>query len=125
MKDIAKNIDEYLAGVSEEKRAVLEHLRATIKAVAPEAEEVISYGLPTFRLHGRMLVAFGAAERHVALYPLSAAIVEKFTEELQGYSTSKGTIRFKVNAPLPDELVRRIVEERMAENRRRDEKRIR
>ena len=122
MKAIAKNFDEYLTGVSDEKRAALEHLRALIKAVALEAEECISYGLPTFRLHGRMLVAIGAAERHVALYPLSAAMVEQFAEELQGYSTSKGTIRFQVNAPLPDDLVRRIVEERMAENRRKGNK---
>jgi uncharacterized protein YdhG (YjbR/CyaY superfamily) len=116
MADIPKTIDEYLAGVSDDKRAALEKLRQTIKEVAPEAEECIYYRLPAFRLHGKMLVAFGTAANHYALYPLSAATVEVFKDELKDYSTSKGTIRFQLDHPVPDDLVRRLVQARIKEN---------
>jgi len=114
--NIPKTIDEYLAGVSDDKRAALEKLRRTIKEVAPEAEERIYYRLPAFRLHGKMLMAFGAAVKHCALYPLSAATVEAFKDELKDYETSKGTIRFRPDHPLPDTLVRKLVQARIAEN---------
>ena len=112
-----KTIDEYLAGVPDIQRAALEHLRETIKAVAPGAEECISYHLPAFRFEGRMLVAFGAAAHHLAFYPMSAATIKAFQEELTDYSTNKGTIRFQPEHPLPDALVRRLVEARVVENR--------
>ena len=108
--------DEYLAAVSEDKRAALEELRKTIHEAAPGAVECISYGLPAFRLDGRNLVAYGAAAKHCALYPMSAATVEAFQEELKDYSTSKGTIRFQVEDPLPASLVRKLVVARIAEN---------
>ncbi len=111
-----KTIDEYLAAVSEDKRAALEKLRKTIKAVAPKAEECIRYQLPAFRLNGRLLVAFGAATHHCAFYPMSSSTVEAFKDELKDYDTSKGTIRFQPDRPLPAALVRKLVKARIAEN---------
>jgi uncharacterized protein YdhG (YjbR/CyaY superfamily) len=111
-----KTIDEYLAAVSSDKRAALEKLRKTIQAAAPQAEECLSYGLAAFRLNGRSLVAFGASASHCAFYPMSASTVEAHQSELQGYETSKGTIRFPANKPLPAALVRKLVKARIAEN---------
>ena len=108
-------IDEYLATVSDEKRTALEKLRQTIQAVAPDAEECISYGLPAFRLHGRVLVGFGAAASHCAFYPMSSSTVEAHRTDLAKYETSKGTIRFLPARPLPASLVRKLVKTRMAE----------
>ncbi len=111
-----RTIDEYLVALSDDKRAALERLRKTIRAVAPKAEECISYQLPAFRLEGRLLVAFGAAAKHCAFYPMSASTVEAHKDELKEYSTSKATIRFQVGAPLPATLVRKLVRSRIAEN---------
>ena len=109
-------IDEYLAAVSEDKRAALEKLRQNIKAVAPKAEEYFYYQLPAFRLNGKRLVAFGAATNHCSLYPLSGAIVKAHKDDLKNYDTSPGTIRFPADKPLPTALVRKIVKARIAEN---------
>ncbi len=111
-----KDIDAYLAAVSDEQRRALERLRRTIQAAAPGAEEHINYGLPAFRLHGRPLVAFGAAAKHCAFYPLSGTVVGAFKNELKGFDTSKGTIRFQPAQPLPAALVRRLVKARIAED---------
>jgi uncharacterized protein YdhG (YjbR/CyaY superfamily) len=110
-----KTIDEYLAALSDDKRAALEKLRQTIRAAAPDAEECISYQLPAFRLKG-MLVAFGAAGNHCAFYPMSASTVAAHKDELKDYETSKGTIRFQPDKPLPSGLVRKLVKARIAEN---------
>jgi uncharacterized protein YdhG (YjbR/CyaY superfamily) len=112
----ARTIDEYLAALSDDKRAVLEKLRKTIRAAAPKAEECISYQLPAFRLNG-MLVGFGATANHCAFYPMSSSTVAAYKEELKGYDTSKGTIRFQPDHPLPVALVRKLVRARIAENR--------
>lgn len=109
-------IDAYLAGVSDRHRIVLERLRKTIRAAAPGAEEGISYGLAAFRLDGRPLVAFGGWENHCAFYPMSAATLEALADELTAFETSKGTIRFTVEQPLPAVLVRKLVKARIAEN---------
>ena len=109
-----QTIDEYLAPLSNEKRAALEKLRRDIKSAAPKAEECISYQLPAFRLGGRMLVAFGAAANHCAFYPGSHP-VEAHKDELKAYDTSKGTIRFQADSPLPAALVRKLVKTRIAE----------
>ena len=113
-----KTIDEYLAALSDDKRAALSRLRKTIRAVAPKAEECISYRLPAFRLHGKLLVAFGAAANHCAFYPMSSSTVEAFKDELKAYKTSKGTIRFQADKPLPAALVRKLVKARIAENQK-------
>src|SRR3990172_6708598 len=96
-----KTIDEYLAALSDDKRAALEKLRKTIKAAAPKAEECISYQLPAFRLNGKMLVAFGATANHCAFYPMSSSTVEAHADELKDYDISKGTIRFQADNSLP------------------------
>jgi len=110
-------IDDYLAALSGQKRAALQKLRETITAAAPGAEECISYGLPAFRLDGRHLVAFGAAASHCALYTMSSATVAAHKEKLAGFDTSKGTIRFLPEIPLPAALVRMLIKARIAENR--------
>jgi len=110
-----KTIDEYLAALSDDKRAALEQLRKTIRAAAPKAEECISYQIAAFRLNG-MLVGFGATASHCAFYLMSATTVAAHEAELRGYDTSKGTIRFQADKPLPVALVRKLVKARIAEN---------
>ena len=116
-----QTIEEYLAPLSNEKRAALEKLRRAIKSAAPNAEECISYQIPAFRLGGRMLVAFGAAANHCAFYAGSSP-VEAHKDELKAYDTSKGTIRFQADKPLPASLVRKLVKARIAENEDRRRK---
>lgn len=111
-----KTFDDYLAALSDENRAALEKLRQTIKAAAPQAEECISYGLAAFRLAGKPLVALGATANHCAFYLMSGSTVEAHEDELEKYDTSKGTIRFPANKPLPAGLVKKLVKARMAEN---------
>lgn len=113
MKKQPKTIDAYLAGLSEDKRAALEKLRKDILAAVPTAEECISYGVPAFRLEGRALVWFAAAARHCSFFPGSTA-VERNAKELEKYDTSKGTVRFPAEKPLPATLVRRLVKARIA-----------
>ena len=108
-------IDEYLAPLSDELRAALEKLRKTIKAAAPKAEECISYGICAFRQNG-MLVGFGAAEKHCSFFLMNGSTVEEHKTELNGYDTSKGTIRFPPNKPLPAPLIRKLVKARIEEN---------
>ncbi len=110
-----KTIDEYLAALSADKRAALEKLRKTIRAASPEAEECISYQLPAFRQNG-MLVAFGATANHCAFYLMSSTTVQAHQDELKAFDTSKGTIRFQADKPLPVALVRKLVKARIAEN---------
>jgi uncharacterized protein YdhG (YjbR/CyaY superfamily) len=110
----AKTIDEYLAGVSPEKRAALERLRKVIRAAAPKAEECICYGIPAFRLDGKFLVGLGAAATHCSFYP--GAVLTSLGEELKGYDTSKGTIRFQPEKPLPGTLVRKLIKARIAKS---------
>ena len=110
-----KTIDEYLAALSDDKRAALENLRKTIRGAAPKAEECISYQLPAFRQHG-MLVGFGATANHCAFYLMSSTTIETHKDELEDYDTSKGTIRFQADNPLPTALVRKLVKARIAEN---------
>jgi uncharacterized protein YdhG (YjbR/CyaY superfamily) len=116
MADKPTTIDEYLAPFSKDQRAALQKLRKTIKAAAPKAEESISYGLAAFRLNGKPLVAFGATANHCAFYPMSSSTVESHKGELKEYDTSKGTIRFQADKPLPAALVRKPVKARIAEN---------
>lgn len=107
--------DEYLAGLSDEKRAALQKLRKDIQAAAPKLEECISYGVPSYRLNGKFLMSYGAASKHCAFYP--GATVQRLQKELKDYETSKGTIRFAAETPLPSTLVRKIVKARIAEKK--------
>jgi uncharacterized protein YdhG (YjbR/CyaY superfamily) len=115
-QDIAvRSIDDYLALQTPTVQEALEHLRQQIRLVIPEAQEVISYQIPMFKYHGS-LVGFGAAKKHCSFYVCDNATVQAFQAELQSYSTSAGTIRFSPAAPLPDDLIWRIVEARVKAN---------
>ena len=103
--------DDYLAALDADKRAALETLRKNIRAAAPKAEECISYGVPAFRLDGKFLVAYGAAKNHCAFYP--GAVIGQL-KELKSHDTSKGTLRFPADKPLPPALVRKLVKLRIA-----------
>ncbi len=111
------NIDKYLAGLSDERRAALQRLRKLVHAAAPKLEECISYGIPAFRLDGKMLVAFFSAARHLSFFP-GAHPVRTHRVELKSYDTSKGTVRFSVDNPLPATLVRKLVKTRVAEHQK-------
>ena len=111
-----KDVDEYLAGVSEPARSTLNRVRAAIRsAVPPEATEAISYRMPTFKYKGPLL-GFAAFSNHCGLYPMSPSVMEAFKNELKGFHTSKGTIRFPVDKPLSAALVKKLVKARIAEN---------
>jgi len=107
-----KTIDEYLASVN---RDALQKIREAIHAVAPNAKECISYGIPAFRLNGRALVFFGAWANHCAFYPGSSASLKKFRSDLKGFQLSKGTIRFSPDNQLPVALVKKLVKARVAQ----------
>jgi uncharacterized protein YdhG (YjbR/CyaY superfamily) len=110
-----KNVDDYLAGVPEPARTTLNKVRAAIRSALPlEATEAISYGMPAFKYKGT-LVWFAAFANHYSLFP-TASVIQAFKNELKGFETSKGTIRFPVDKPLPAALVKKLVKARIAEN---------
>ena len=110
-----QTIDEYLAGLSADNRAALEKLRRAVHAAAPGAEECISYGMPAFRLNGKLIAGFKAAGNHCSFYPMSGDTVATLQADLAGYETSRGTIRFSPRAGLPATLVRKLVKTRIKE----------
>jgi uncharacterized protein YdhG (YjbR/CyaY superfamily) len=111
------SVDDYLAGLPDERRAAVEELRRTVRAAAPEAVETIAYSMPAFRSHGgQFLVSFAAFKNHYSLFPASGAVVEALGADLMPYLSGSGTIRFPASRPIPTGLVRRIVEVRVTEN---------
>ena len=117
----ARNVDEYLAAVPKDSRATLEKVRQTIKSIVPDADEVISYQMPTFKYKGRMLISFAAFSEHCSLFP-GASPIEAHQNELKSYQTSKGTIRFPIGKPLPATLVRKLIKTRIKEIEARQKK---
>jgi uncharacterized protein YdhG (YjbR/CyaY superfamily) len=116
----AKNVEEYLAGVPEPACSTLKHIRKVIRSVVPaEAREVISYRIPMFNYKG-MLVGYAAFKNHCSLFPTGSGVIERFKKELKGFATSRGTIQFPSDKPLPDALVKKIVKARVAENEQWD-----
>lgn len=114
-----KSVDEYLARVPEPARDKLNKMRAAIRSVAPpEATETISYGIPAFK-HNKVLVWFAAFSDHCSLFP-TASVIEAFKNELKGFTTSKGTIQFPTDQPLPTGLIKRLVKARVAQNERKN-----
>jgi uncharacterized protein YdhG (YjbR/CyaY superfamily) len=112
----AADVDSYLAACPEPHRSTLEKMRATIRSVVPkDANEVISYGMPSFRYKGG-LVGYAAFKQHCSFFPMSGRVVEEFAGELKAYKTSKGTIQFPVDKPLPAGLVKKMVKARIAQN---------
>ena len=116
----AKTVDEYLANLPEPARSTLTHIRAVIKSVVPkETAEVISYRIPMFKYNG-MLVGYAAFAKHCSLFPTGSGVIEMFAKELKGYKTSRGTIQFPSDKPLPDTVLKKIVKQRVKENREWD-----
>ncbi len=118
----ATTIDEYIAGFPPETQAVLREMRTLIAEHAPGATETISYAIPTFDLNGRHLVHFAGYPHHIGFYPIPTGM-EAFREELRAFKTGKGSVQFPLGEPLPRDLIRRIVEFRVAENVARRRKR--
>lgn len=118
-RTVPKNVNQYLAGVTEPARSTLKKIRTAIRAAAPKAAtETISYGMPMFKYKG-MLAGFAAFSKHCSLFPTNAAM-EKCKKELKGYQTSKGTVRFPLDKPLPASLVKKLVKARVAEIERKN-----
>jgi uncharacterized protein YdhG (YjbR/CyaY superfamily) len=108
------NIDEYIASFPEEIQEKLESLRKTIRKIVPETEETISYGIPTFDLNRKHLVHFAAFKNHIGFFPTPSGI-NAFKKELSPYDTSKGTVRFPLDKPIPNDLIKKIVRFRVKE----------
>lgn len=108
-------VDEYLRALEEPKRSTLQTLRRTILGVVPDAEEVISYGLPAFRLRGHTIAGFAAFKTHLSYVPFSGSVLGQLGSELEGYTMTKSSLHFPVDRPLPKALVQRLVDVRLAE----------
>jgi uncharacterized protein YdhG (YjbR/CyaY superfamily) len=108
------SIDEYIAGFPDDVQRVLQQVRTTIRAAAPDAEEAISYGIPTFRLHGTYLIYFAGFKKHVSVYPAPVAN-PRFAEEMAIYGSGKGTAKFPLDKPIPFDLITRMVQFRITE----------
>ena len=115
-KDNIEGVEEYLARVPEPAQTTLRKLRATIRSAAPkEATEGISYGMPAFR-YKSALVAYAAFKDHCSFFPMQASLIDELSDELKAYRTSKGTLQFPLDKPLPAALVRKMVKYRAIEN---------
>ena len=113
---VPKDVDEYLEGVPEPARSTLNKVRAMIRSVVPpEATEKISYGMPSFQYKGA-LFAYAAFKKHCSLFPMSAALIEEFKDELKGFKTAKGTIQFPMDKAPSASLVKKLVRARIAQN---------
>jgi uncharacterized protein YdhG (YjbR/CyaY superfamily) len=114
-----QEVDSYLANLEQPKRATLEVLRRTILSIVPDAEEIIAYGSPAFRLNGKVVAGFAAFKNHLSYLPHSGSVLDKLPDELAGYTTSKGALQFPIDKPLSKALVRKLIDVRMSESRRR------
>jgi len=110
------SIDDYIASFPDDVQKILQEIRAVITEAAPEAAETISYDMPTFNLNGAYLIYFAAWKKHVALYPVTEKIFQTLSSELSGYKGTKGSAHFPLNNPVPIDLIRKIIELRIAEN---------
>ena len=108
-------VDEYLRSVEEPKRSTLQTLRQTILEIVPEAEQVISYRLPAFRVHGKTIAGFAAFNNHLSYLPFSGSVLPQLADQLVGYTMTKSSLHFPVDRPLPKALVRQLITTRLAE----------
>jgi uncharacterized protein YdhG (YjbR/CyaY superfamily) len=111
----APEVDAYLDGVPEPQRSTLAMVRATLAALLPDAEQTISYGSPTFKVGGKGVAGFAAFARHCSYLPMSGSVTAALADELAGYETTKGSVKFSVDEPLPEPVVRALVDARLAE----------
>jgi uncharacterized protein YdhG (YjbR/CyaY superfamily) len=120
----SKDVDFYIAGLTEPAKSTLIKLREMTRKLAPEAEEYMSYGMPAFR-HNGPLIAYAAYQQHVGLYPMNGSLTEDMKEELKAYKTSKGAVQFPLDKSIPAGLLKKIVNKRLKENKENSaEKRI-
>ena len=108
-------VDDYFGGLDPSTRAAFEHIRSLVMDMVPGAEDGTSYGMAVLKYHRKPLLAFLAAKHHLSIFPFSSRAVDAVRDRLTGFELSKGTIRFTVATPLPDEVVRDIVRHRMEE----------
>jgi uncharacterized protein YdhG (YjbR/CyaY superfamily) len=113
----AATIAEYLASVSGDRRTALEKLRKTIRSIIPKAEECISYGMPAFRLDGRIVAGFSATAKGCSYFPFSGSTLRTLADELEGYDGTKSALHFGPDKPLPAALVRKLLKARIAETK--------
>jgi uncharacterized protein YdhG (YjbR/CyaY superfamily) len=111
----AEQVDEYLRAVDEPKRSTLQALRRTILEIVPDAEQVISYRVPAFRVRGKVIAGFAAFKDHLSYLPFSGSVLGQLADELHGYAMTKSALRFPVDRPLPKALVKRLISLRLAE----------
>lgn len=116
-KDVPKTIDEYIEGFPSDVQIILERIRLIIREAAPDAEETIKYQMPTFTLNSN-LVHFAAYKRHIGFYPVPTGI-EKFKDALSEYVTGRGSVQFPLDKPIPFDLIKKIVQFRVEENRKK------
>ena len=109
----AQEIDQYLDALEEPKRTTLARLRQMILDVLPEAEQGISYGLPAFKIRGKTIAGFAAFKNHLSYLPHSGSVFPQLKDELEGYSTSSGALRFEIDRPLPVQLVEKLIAVRL------------
>ena len=114
----AEDVDEYLRGIEEPKRSTLEALRRTILEIVPDAEQVISYKVPAFRVDGRIVAGFAAFKDHLSYLPFSGSVLPELKSELEGYTMTKSALHFPVDRPLPKTLVRKLIAARRSETPR-------
>ena len=110
-----QEIDEYLDSLDEPTRTALERLRATILELVPDAEQCISYGMPAFKVHGTVVAGFAAFKHHLSYLPHSGSVISELAAETEGYTKTKGSLHFAADEPLPKQLVKKLLEVRMAE----------
>ncbi len=111
----ADEVDEYLRGVEEPKRSALQTLRGTILEIVPEAEQVISYDVPAFRVRGKTVAGFAAFKTHLSYLPFSGSVLGQLADELDGYTMTKSSLHFPVDRPLPKALVKKLIAVRLAD----------
>jgi uncharacterized protein YdhG (YjbR/CyaY superfamily) len=114
-----EEVDEYLRELDEPKRSTLQTLRRTILEILPDAEQVISYRVPAFRVDGKMIAGFAAFNNHLSYLPFSGSVIAQLTDELDGYATTKSSVHFPVDRPLPKALVKKLIEVRLGDIARR------
>jgi len=112
-----REIDEYIANLDEPKRSTLSQLRRTIVQIVPDAAQCISYGMPAFRLNGKVVAGFAAFKNHLSYLPHSGSVLPELQDELAGYSMSAGSLRFPIDEPLPAELVEKLIAVRIRQLR--------